>query len=50
MFFLIGVGLSGSLYIIDLIVADIIDEDEVVTGIRREAGYYGVNALIMRFS
>jgi len=49
-FFLIGVGLSGSLYIIDLVVADIIDEDEVVTGIRREAGYYGVNALIMRFS
>ena len=49
-FFLIGVGLSGSLYIIDLVVADIVDEDEVVTGIRREAGYYGVNALILRFS
>jgi GPH family glycoside/pentoside/hexuronide:cation symporter len=49
-FFLIGVGLSGSLYIIDLVVADIIDEDEVATGIRRDAGYYGVNALILRFS
>ncbi len=49
-FFLIGVGLSGSLYIIDLVVADIVDEDEVVTGLRREAGYYGVNALILRFS
>lgn len=49
-FFLIGIGLSGSLYIIDLVVADIIDEDEVSTGIRREAGYYGVNALILRFS
>ena len=49
-FFLIGVGLSGSLYIIDLVVADIVDEDEVATGIRREAGYYGVNALILRFS
>ena len=49
-FFLIGVGLSGSLYIIDLVVADIIDEDEVATGLRREAGYYGVNALILRFS
>lgn len=49
-FFLIGVGLSGSLYIIDLVVADIVDEDEVATGLRREAGYYGVNALILRFS
>ena len=49
-FFLIGVGLSGSLYIIDLVVADIIDEDEVATGLRRDAGYYGVNALILRFS
>ena len=49
-FFLIGVGLSGSLYIIDLVVADIIDEDEVATGLRRDAGYYGVNSLIMRFS
>jgi GPH family glycoside/pentoside/hexuronide:cation symporter len=49
-FFLIGIGLSGSLYIIDLVVADIIDEDEVATGLRRDAGYYGVNALILRFS
>jgi GPH family glycoside/pentoside/hexuronide:cation symporter len=49
-FFLIGIGLSGSLYIIDLVVADIVDEDEIATGIRREAGYYGVNALILRFS
>ena len=49
-FFLIGVGLSGSLYIIDLVVSDIVDEVEVVTGVRREAGYYGVNAFFLRFS
>ncbi|NVM18411.1 MAG: MFS transporter [Candidatus Lokiarchaeota archaeon] len=49
-FFLLGIGLSGSLYIIDLVVADIVDEDELSTGMRREAGYYGVNALILRFS
>jgi len=49
-FFLIGVGLSGSLYIIDLVVSDIVDEDEVATGVRREAGYYGVNAFFLRFS
>ena len=49
-FFFIGMGLSGSLYIIDLVVADIVDEDETFTGIRREAGYYGVNAFVLRFS
>jgi len=49
-FFLLGIGLAGSLYIIDLVVADIVDEDEVVTGMRREAGYYGVNAFVLRFS
>jgi len=49
-FFLIGIGLSGSLYIIDIIIADIIDEDEVKTGIRREGGYYGVNIFFQRFA
>ena len=49
-FFFMGVGFSGSMYIIDLIVADIIDEDEVKTGLRREAGFYGVNALFLRLS
>jgi len=49
-FFLIGMGLSGSFFIIDLVVADIVDEDETVTGMRREAGYYGVNAFVLRFS
>ncbi|MBY8985681.1 MAG: MFS transporter [Candidatus Lokiarchaeota archaeon] len=49
-FFFIGLGLSGSFYIIDLIVSDIIDEDEINTGIRREAGYYGVNAFFLRLA
>lgn len=49
-FFLIGIGLSGSLYIIDIIIADIIDEDEVKTGVRREGGYYGVNIFFQRFA
>ena len=29
---------------------DIIDEDELKTGVRREGGYYGINALIIRLS
>ena len=49
-FFLIGIGLSGSLYIIDIIIADIVDEDEVNTGVRREGGYYGVNIFFQRFA
>ena len=49
-FFFVGVGLAGSMVLIDLIVSDIIDEDEVNTGIRRDASYYGVNALFLRFS
>ena len=49
-FFFIGLGLSGSFYIIDLIVGDIIDEEEVNTGTRREAGYYGVNAFFLRLA
>ena len=47
-FFFIGVGLAGSLYIYDLIIADIIDEDEVNTGTRREASYYGVLIFFQR--
>ncbi|MHA1624916.1 MAG: MFS transporter [Promethearchaeota archaeon] len=49
-FFLIGIGLSGSLYIIDIIIADIVDEDEIETGMRREGGYYGVNIFFQRFA
>ena len=42
--------MPGSFFIIDLVVADIVDEDEIATGMRREAGYYGVNAFVLRFS
>ncbi len=49
-FFLMGIGLSGSLYIIDIIISDIVDEDEVNTGTRREGAYYGVNMFLMHLS
>ncbi len=49
-FFFVGMGLAGSLFIVDLIISDIIDEDEVKTGVRREAGYYGINAFFSRLS
>jgi len=49
-FAIVGLGLAGSLYYIDLLVSDIVDEDELKTGCRREGGYYGINALIIRLS
>ncbi len=49
-FFLIGIGFAGSMYLIDIFVSDIVDEDETKTGVRREASYYGVNALCLRLN
>jgi GPH family glycoside/pentoside/hexuronide:cation symporter len=47
-FFLVGIGLAGSLYSKDLIVSDIIDEDEVNTGTRRDASYFGIYIFFLR--
>jgi GPH family glycoside/pentoside/hexuronide:cation symporter len=49
-FSLMGIGLSGSIYIIDIIISDIVDEDEVNTGTRREGAYYGINMFLMHLS
>jgi GPH family glycoside/pentoside/hexuronide:cation symporter len=49
-FFLIGIGMSGSIYIIDIIISDICDEDEVNTGARHEGSYYGINMFLMHLS
>jgi GPH family glycoside/pentoside/hexuronide:cation symporter len=46
----IGVGLSGILLIWDVIISDIIDEDELRSGVRREGMYFGMNSLIVRFA
>lgn len=45
-----GVGLAGLLVLVDVLIADVIDEDEVNTSARREGAYFGANAFIMRFS
>jgi GPH family glycoside/pentoside/hexuronide:cation symporter len=49
-FFIAGLGLSGDILYVDLVLAAVIDEDELNTGIRREGGYYGINALIVKLS
>jgi glycoside/pentoside/hexuronide:cation symporter, GPH family len=48
--FIIGVGLAGFILVADLILADVIDQDETITGTRREGMYFGANAFITRFA
>ncbi|MBD3211958.1 MAG: MFS transporter [Candidatus Lokiarchaeota archaeon] len=45
-----GIGFAGIMFGRDMMMSTIIDTDELKTGIRREAAYYGVNALIIRLS
>ncbi|MGQ4875944.1 MAG: MFS transporter [Promethearchaeia archaeon] len=47
-FFIIGFGLAGSLVSYPVIMGDIIDNDELITGKRREAIYGGVNAIVTK--
>lgn len=49
-FGLMGLGLSGSLYSKALIISNIIDEDEVKTGNRRDASYFGIYIFFLRLS
>ena len=46
----VGFGLAGILLIWDVIISDIIDEDELHSGVRREGMYFGMNAFIIRFA
>jgi len=45
-----GFGFGGMLYFIYLIIADVIDEDELRTGVRREGTYFGITNFFMRLS
>ncbi|MCR4403049.1 MAG: MFS transporter [Firmicutes bacterium] len=45
---LLGLGLAGLMLLFDVLIADVIDEDEVRTGRRREGMYFGANALFIR--
>ncbi len=46
----IGAGLAGIIVISDVLISDVIDEDELGTGARREGAYFGVNAFVTRFA
>ena len=47
---LVGLGLGGAMYHVDILIGNIIDEDELRAGHRRAGTFYGVNALINRYS
>lgn len=43
-----GIGLSGVMIIPDIMLSDVIDEDAIKTGTRREGMYYGIQGLLIR--
>ncbi|MFW6068190.1 MAG: MFS transporter [Chloroflexota bacterium] len=45
-----GLGLAGLLMLTDLLVADLVDADEVKTGRRREGMFFGMNGFVIRFA
>jgi len=45
-----GAGLAGLLMLTDLLIADVVDEDELGTGVRREGMYFGMNGFVIRFA
>ena len=47
-FIIAGIGFVGPLVFNDLLFAQIMDEDELKSGVRREAAYFGINALITK--
>jgi GPH family glycoside/pentoside/hexuronide:cation symporter len=49
-FGLIGFGMGGSLLNKDIIFGQIIDHDEVTTGVRREASYFGIDNFFSRLA
>jgi GPH family glycoside/pentoside/hexuronide:cation symporter len=46
----VGIGLAGIIILIDVFISDIVDEDELKTGVRREGMYFGINALFIRLA
>lgn len=46
--FLAGFGLSGPLVLTNVLFCQVTDEDELRSGVRREAAFFGINALITK--
>ena len=46
----LGLGLAGLLMLRDIMLADVIDEDSLIAGVRREGMYFGMNGFIIRLA
>lgn len=46
----IGFGFGGMLYYVYLIIADVVDADELKTGVRREGMFFGITNFFMRLA
>jgi len=46
----LGLGLAGLLMLRDIMLADVIDEDSLAAGVRREGMYFGMNGFIIRLA
>ncbi len=47
---LMGTGLAGLIVLVNILLADVCDEDELRTGTRREGMYFGINGLFIRLA
>jgi GPH family glycoside/pentoside/hexuronide:cation symporter len=47
---LMGAGLAGLIVLVNVLIADVCDEDELRTGTRREGMYFGINGLFIRLA
>jgi len=47
---MLGFSLAGLLMLPDLLIADVTDDDELKTGVRREGMFFGMNGFIIRFA
>jgi GPH family glycoside/pentoside/hexuronide:cation symporter len=45
-----GAGLAGLIVLVNILIADVCDEDELRTGTRREGMYFGINGLFIRLA
>ncbi len=45
-----GIGLAGLIMLIDILISDVIDEDQLRSGTRREGMYFGMNGFVIRLS
>ncbi|MFB4279586.1 MFS transporter [Nonomuraea sp. MTCD27] len=46
----VGAGIAGMMVLLEILLAEVIDEDERRTGLRREGMYMGMNGFVVRWS